>query len=355
MNITQPVNRIENDLNQWRSREERFTNLYHPGIAHSKAFLKEKLNYHDAVAAKYKGTFNEEERFALHILKQERNRIEKQLYPNLLIRLLRGFLLPVKRQQAVKQMAKQTAGNEQALKKTLFKTGFGNAINKLEQNIKQGQQAFSIPVSYYINEKERLDFSLSFNKDDNGQYQFESYKATLKNEHKRGESKLQNFSIEQGNVVTATQAYNLLAGRAIQKEQTIEGIRQSTWMQLDFNDKDALGNYRTKEFHTGYGYDLKSILEQLPLKELMDNSGIEKLENVLKNGSRHAVSILKEGKEQKFFIEANPQFRLVNIYDEHLKKASMSSVLGNKTTEPVHLKKVNFNRKQSGKRKKVYL
>ena len=354
MNITQPTNRVENDLNQWRSREERFTNIFPSGIAKSKAFLKEKLNYYDAVAAKYKGTFNQEERFALRILRQERNQIEKQLHPNLLVRLLRGFVLPVKQQQVVKQFAKQNAGNEQALKETLFKTGFGNAINKLEQTMKQGQQAFSIPVSYYVNEKERLDFSLSFNKDHNGQYQFESYKAALKNENKPEESRQQNFSIEHGNTVTATQAYNLLAGRAIQKEYTNEGSRQSAWMQLDFNDKDALGNYRMKEFHTGYGYDLKSLLQQLPLKELMNNSEIEKLENALKSGSRHAVNILKEGKEHKFFIEANPQFKSVNIYDEHSKKVSMSSALGNKTPEPVQLaKKVNLHQKTEPEKKSL--
>lgn len=353
MNIKQPVNRVENDLNQWRSREERFTNLFPSGIAHNKAFLIEKLNYYDTVATKYKGTFSQEERFALRILKQERDRIEKQLHPNFLLRFLRGFILPVKQQQVIKQIAKQTAGNEQVLKETLFKTGFENAINKLEQNMKQGQQVFSIPVSYYINEKERLDFSLSFAKDHHGQYQLESYKATLKNEHKPEESKLQNFSIEQGHTITATQAYNLLAGRAIQKEDTIEGSLQSAWVQLDFNDKDALGNYRMKEFHAGYGYDLKSLLQQLPLKELMDNSGIEKLENALKNGSRHAVTILKKGKEQKFFIEANPQFKSVNIYDEHLKKVTISSALGYKTNKSVQLvKKNNLHQETEPEKKK---
>ena len=53
-------------------------------------------------------------------------------------------------------------------------------------------------------------------------------------------------------------------------------------MQLDFNDRDAFGNYKIKEFHAGYGYDLKSILQQLPIQELMNNSEIEKLENTLK-------------------------------------------------------------------------
>jgi len=354
MNTNQLVNRVENDLNQWRLREERFTKLFPFNLANNRAFLKEKLNYLDRVAAKYKGTVNQEERIALRILKQERNEIGKHLYPNLMLRLLRGILLTAKQQYAVKEIKKQAASNEQVLKETLVKTGFGNVSNKLEQYMKQEQQEFSIPVSYYVNEKEQLNFSLSFSKDQNGQYQFESYKAILKNDDKPGESRLQNFSIEPGNTITATQAYNLLAGRSVQKEdQEVTGNKQPGWVQLDFNDKDAVGNYRIKEFNTSYGYDLKSVLQQLPLKELSDSIEGEKLENALTSGSRHAVSFLKDGKEQTFFIEANPQFKSVNIYDEHLKKISVASALGNKTAEPAQLaKKTNLRQEITEEKKK---
>jgi len=354
MNTNQLVNRVENDLNQWRLREERFTKLFPFNLANNKAFLREKLNYLDRVAAKYKGTGNQEERIALRILKQERNEIGKQLYPNLLLRLLRGILLIAKQQYAVKQIKKQAASNEQVLKETLVKTGFGNVSNKLEQYMKQEQQQFSVPVSYYVNEKEQLNFSLSFSKNQNGQYQFESYKAILKNDDKPGENRLQNFSIEPGNTITATQAYNLLSGRSVQTEyQEANGNKQAGWIQLDFNDKDAAGNYRIKEFNTSYGYDLKSVLQQLPLKELSNSIEVEKLENALKSGSRHAVSFLKDGKEQTFFIEANPQFKSINIYDEHLKKISVASALGNKTAEPAQLaKKTNLRQEMREEKKK---
>ncbi len=108
-------------------------------------------------------------------------------------------------------------------------------------------------------------------------------------------------------------------------------------MQLDFNDKDAIGNYSIKEFNTGYGYDLNSVSQQLPLKGFSNDIDAEKLESALRSGSRCAVSFLKDGKEQMFFIEANPQFKSINIYDEHLKKISVASALGNKTVEPAKL------------------
>src|SRR3546814_12486337 len=122
----------------------------------------------------------------------------------------------------------------------------------------------------------------------------------------------------------------------------MEEIGQSSWRQLDFNDKDALGNYKMKEFHAAYGYDLKHVLQQLPLKELMSGQDTVKLMNALKDGGRHAVSFLKDGKEQKFHIEANPQFKSVNIYDDNSKKNSMASALGNKTAEPVQIGKATL-------------
>jgi len=267
--------------------------------------------------------------------------------------MLRRIILPVKQEKVAKQAEQRTANNEQALKEAVVKAGFDNISSKLEQNIKQGQREFSIPVSYYINEKDKLDFNLSFARDNNGQYQFENYKAVLQSENKSQENKEQRFVFESDNIVTASQAYNLLAGRAIQKEYVSrENNIQSAWIQLDFNDKDPSGNHKLKEFHSAYGYDVKEALKQLPLKELATIEATEKLLNALVNGHRQAVTLDKEGKEQKLFIEANPQFKSFNIYDENSKKISLAVALGHKTTEPSELnKKIDVQQKVDQTRK----
>lgn len=338
MSTKLPVNRIENALEEWQKREERFGKIFSSDILKNKPFLQEKLKYFDAIQAKFGRTGNDEERLALRILRQQRNQIEKLLYPNLLVRLLRQMILPVKQQQAAKQTEQRTVNNEQALKESVIKAGFDNVSNKLEQYIKQGQKEFSIPVSYYINEKEKLEFDLLFARDNNGQYQFEKYKAALQSENKSQENREQRFVFEPDNIITATHAYNLLAGRSIQKEYVSgENNKQTAWVQLDFNDKDSAGNFKIKEFQSAYGYDIKEVLKQLPLKELMTSEATEKLLNALKNGHQQAVTLEKDGKEQKLFIEANPQFKSVNVYDENLKKTSGSLVLGNKTAESLEI------------------
>ncbi|MET6998664.1 hypothetical protein [Chitinophaga defluvii] len=332
MNNIHPVNRVENDLHQWRSREERFSKLFSFNLSGNKALLKEKLRYYDSVASKYRNTASPDERFALRMLRQERNQIERKLYPNLLLRLLRRLIVPVRQQYILKQEIKQTTANTDALRNTLQRTGFGNVIHKLEENMAKGQAQFSIPVSQYVNEKERLDYNLSFSKDHNGTYSFDGYKAELYNGQKQDIRRQQYFGMDTDNEITASQAYNLLAGRAVLKEQYQS---QGKWMQLDFNDKDMQGNFRLREFQTAYGYDLMKALQQLPLKELQEHRSTQKLLDGLKMGDRQAVSFLKDGKEQRFYIEANPQHKSINIYDEHAKKISLTAALGNKTMEAV--------------------
>ncbi|MCD0474071.1 hypothetical protein LPB87_06650 [Flavobacterium sp. EDS] len=328
MNESLPVNRVEMELNQWRSREERFSKLFNFSLSNNRSLIKEKLHHYERIGTKYKGTKNIEERFALQMLKQEKNKILKQLYPNLLVRLIRKLVVaPLIDQIAVRNDVKEEQKNNQALYDQVQRIGFKDLSSHIEQQLKQGQEQFTIPISYYVNEKERLYHELSFAKDQSGRYQFGGYKTTFQNESNPEENRSQYFKVQHENSINVTEAYNLLAGRAIQKE--------GSWRQLDLNDKDVSGDHRIKEFHSSYGYSLESALQELPLKELSNKTNACKLQDALRQGNRELVTLLKNGKEHQFYIEANPQFKSVNIYDGHSRKITLATALGDKKTETV--------------------
>src|SRR5690606_38778543 len=272
-----PVNRVETALNGWRSREERFSRLFSFDLSSNRALMKEKLSYYDRIATTYKGTRDMDERLALKLLRQERNHMEKRLYPHIMVRLLRRLVVvPIRERIAVKQDSLRMEENRQALDRQVQRAGFTGLSEKIGENMNQGQQQFSIPVSRYINEKERLDYRLSFVKDHSGTYRFDGYKADLHNENRPDEKRQQYFGMENGRGVNTTEAYNLLSGRSVQKE--------GRWLQLDFNARDALGNFRVKEFHAGYGYNIDQVLQQLPLKELLNQGEADRLRDALKHG-----------------------------------------------------------------------
>ena len=230
-----PLNRVEMEVNRWRSKEERFSKLFSFGLSGNRALMKEKLGYFEQVSAKYRNTENLDERFALRLLNQERKAIEKQLYPNLFVRLLRRlFITPAKEQIIIRQDARHMHQNSQALQKELQRTGFSALQAKVEQQLKLGSDKFSVPLSHYVNEKQRLSHQLSFERDVTGAINFKSYTTSLVNELKPEENKQHYFSNTSGRAMDADKAYNLLSGRAV--------LDKGIWKQLDLNDKDGKGN-----------------------------------------------------------------------------------------------------------------
>jgi hypothetical protein len=291
-------------------------------------FLKEKLRHYDTVAARFRDPANPEEKLALRILRQERRRIERRLYPKRWLRLLRRLTVePVRRQYAARRQAREASRNRQALDNALRQAGFGQTAPKVHESVRQGLAEFTVPVSWYVNEKERMDCRLSFAKDPDGRYRFEGYQASLGQEGKPQESKQQTFRMD-ATGINSREAYHLLSGRALQPESA---LREGKWLQLDFTDRDAAGNHRVKEFHPGY--DLKQILQALPLKENQSPEAAEKLMVALLGGNRQEVTFEKEGRGQKYSIEANPQSKTVTVYDGHSRKVSLASAIGRKPAE----------------------
>jgi hypothetical protein len=178
-------------------------------------------------------------------------------------------------------------------------------------------------------------------KDQSGTYHFDGYKTKLYNESKPNKQRQQSFNVKDGYEIDTTEEYNLLSGHAIE--------RNGTWVQLDFNDKDPNGNFRMKEFHSGLIYNLEMIFATALLKELLNKSEADKLHGELKDGNRLAVSFLKNGNEKRFYIEANPLFKSVNIYDDYSGKIRLNTALRNKTIEIKH--KVNAQQHQNQAKK----
>jgi len=323
-------NRIATELKEWKAREQRFEKLFSPDILKDRAFLKEKLGFYEHLQGKYGRSNAPEEKMMLVILARQQDLLRKEIYPNLWQRLLQRILAPIKQTRMARQEVVASGRNLAELKDSVTKVGFEGLDTKLEQHIRQGQKQFSIPLSYYVNEKQKMDFNLSFAKGADGNYRFEKYQASLIDSSSPNAAKQQVFNAADN--VDSRQAQNLLAGRAIQ-QQSFDVSRGTTtkWIQLDFNDQDPSGNHKVKEFQKNYGFDLQKTLASLGLKESKSAPQQQQLIEALSRGERKQVTLIREGKEVKISIEANPQYKTLNVYDENEKKISLSqAMLGGK-------------------------
>lgn len=200
-------------------------------------------------------------------------------------------------------------------------SGFGEGLeSELKDKMQQQTPGFTLNhEAYYGEDVARV--SLNFKKSgESDMYFFNSYKVELQKDNSK-ESLDQTFYINKGSNITMKEAYNLMEGRSVNKDLTNkEGEVYNAWVQMDFKQADTNGNFKLNQYHQNYGYDLEAALSKHPIKELENVKFKDDLMDSLKKGNLQSATFLKDGNEVKQSIEANPQFKTINVYDGNMKR-----------------------------------
>lgn len=237
--------------------------------------------------------------------------------------LIDGHTEHLEKQKSFNTKNKNTMNqkNFEYLRNQVKFTGFGEGLeNELKERMqKQAPQFIMLHQGNFA--KDEIISTLHFKKSDQSDmYFFNKYDLTLKQENKP-EIMSQTFYLNKDRNITLKEAYNLMSGRAVNKDLTNkEGQVYNAWVQMDFKQADNNGNYKLKQFHQNYGYDLNNALGKHPIKELGNEQDKARLLESLHKGNRQSVTFLQNGNEMKHFIEANPQFKSINIYDNNMQR-----------------------------------
>lgn len=214
--------------------------------------------------------------------------------------------------------------NFEYLKDQVKYSGFGDSLeNELKENLQKQQPEFKLAHQATFG-KDQISSELHFKRSTQSDLYFlNSYDAALKKENQDQALKQTFYVDKQSGSTTLKEAYNLLDGRAVNKDLTNkEGQLYNAWLQMDFKQTENNGNYKIKQFHQNYGFDLEKSVEKLPIKELQIEGERSRLLQSLQKGNRQAVTFIKDGQEQKHFIEAAPQFKSVTVYDGSMRRVS---------------------------------
>lgn len=214
-------------------------------------------------------------------------------------------------------------------------TGFGDELGALlKAALEKGAPEFALNHNTRFSNDD-VAAVLHFKKSgQTGMYFFNRYDVTLKPEGSK-EDLTQSFYINKGSNITLKEAYNLMNGRAVNKDLTTkEGELYNAWVQMDFKQADAHGNYKLQHYHQNYGYDLEAALARHPIKELSNEQDKDRLIASLQKGNIQSVTFLGEGgSEQKHFVEASPQFKTINVYDSNLQRLDIKQAKGERQNE----------------------
>jgi hypothetical protein len=239
--------------------------------------------------------------------------------------------------------------NFEYLKDNIKYMGFGEKLNEqLEHNLNQAKDDFKLDFKAVVNNKP-FEASLHFRKSDSSEmYFFNSYDASLQKGN--GEKADQTFYLNKGKGITAKEAYNLLDGRAVHKELTNkDNVPYKAWVQLDFQNKDKHNNFEVKQFHENYAFDLKGEVGKYAIVELKDAEKEKALMQSLQKGNIQSVTIEKDGSTQKMFMQANPQFKSVTLYDGQMKRVQKEALEQYKSVSQSQGNEVKKEQKQEVK------
>lgn len=216
--------------------------------------------------------------------------------------------------------------NVDFLKERLFFLGFGTNLHAdLEKKIADKQEKFDLTFQAEFQNGSKMsivDYTLDVTKSkQNDMYFLNNYTATL-NPENPDQSVSHKFYLNKGSGVTAKEAFNMLEGRAVfmDKLENKEGEKYKAWLQIDFSKKDDKGNFKVQQYHEAWKYDLDKLLSKQPIKELENATLKERLVNSLEKGNIAPATFVRDGKEEKMFLEANPKDRNLTIYDQDMHK-----------------------------------
>lgn len=185
------TNRYEQELKGWEEKERRLSGLFTPSILQSSAFAEEKLRHYERPLRQPKTFSNLEERLTRKMILQEKKAIERKLYPNLIIRLVRRGA--VRSAAAVKQYWERQ--REPRMSRHIRVSNEGESSAAIRQLILQSKAVLQKPVQKPKQSPVVAELSAE--------------------QHKR-----------------------MSEGHAVHHD--------GKWQQYDLNDKDAGGNYRIR-------------------------------------------------------------------------------------------------------------
>lgn len=210
------------------------------------------------------------------------------------------------------------------LKNQVKYSGFGESLETpLKEMIQKGESEFSLKHQAEFS-GDTVNAELHFKKSAmTDMYFFNKYELSLTKQGQDEPAINHTFYIGKDNNITLKEGYNLLDGRSVNKDLVNrDQEKYNAWVQLDFKETDNQGNFKLKQYHENYGFDLNKALEKHPIKELSNTEDFSRLQESLKKGNRQSVTFQIQGEEQKRFIEANPQFKNLNIYDANQMRTS---------------------------------
>ncbi|MEB0280715.1 hypothetical protein [Mucilaginibacter sp. 10B2] len=304
--MTVAVNRVLLAFKTWEDRKKEIEPLFKAGAADAGSLARLQLDHLRQAAYRLRQTVRPDEKPFMLLLNNQVAKLEKQLFPNVLVRLfsqLKDRLLdgPI----YLRQQEKQRTQNLEMLKIQLKDAGLGSLNGRLEQHLDPDQKQVILPLDCQLGPEKRLTLDLHFKMDAHGEFQLNQIGGKLMENGKVAKS--QEFDLNEWPNLKTNQIWSLLEGRAMKQQYTdATGHENNRWVELGANT--------VQHYDPNYGFDIRTALDALPAITRNKDELVRYLEN-----GQQVPTYWKQGRSYvSINVQADPANRTISLFDDKL-------------------------------------
>lgn len=343
------VNRAAQLWQNWEEKEKMLREVFGRKPP-SENFNKQRYEFLSRGMDRISKDITPDEKLVLGLIKKATARLEKELYPNRLLRLVRKVKRVLyDKPRAASKLKGMKEDNIRSLNQAL--SGLGFDAEKLNLNkildFERREINLNMATSYGVDHNFKVQLHLEKGAD--GMYQLQGYTGTLKNPNEPDGGKSCRF--DAGTNINALEAVNLLQGRAVMKNFQIgENRMASKWVQLDLasDGKPAL-----KEVDANHEFNIRQEITKV--EQVLDKPELysTKVLRGMEKGNQVALKHVSGGTT---YLEADPLAKRILIRNERqqpvtldkLKKEKESVIKLEQEKTRSRVKKIQLT-KQQGK------
>lgn len=316
--MEQHINRAEQLWKNWEETRQGLERLAGADGGNDRTIRKLKYDFLRHGLYRLSVGPSEKEQLYLHVIRSVTAKLEKQLYPNPVVRALHRLkALVYDRPVHLKRFERQRSENLEQLAGQLKSAGFASFTGRLESYLDYERPIVTIPMAAQLPDRGSVDIEVKMERDRTGHYTFTGYRSEL---YRDGQLQ-QGYTFPAGSGITATEAAGLLQGRAVSKNYpTVDGGTERKWVQLDFRDSTP----KLVEYQADYGYDLKKELTVAANGLGIDGLGREKTIRELEAGRMVTVEIPGKGLH---YLHADPAGRSIRVLDSDKRTMKLSELI----------------------------
>lgn len=229
--------------------------------------------------------------------------------------------------------------NQQYLEGQLKFAGMGDDLFKnaaFVQLFEKGMQEVQFNMQKKIGDKEANVTLHFFKPDDSDKYFFRKFEIGINHPDNVElgsqtffiDNKTNNKELQSANNFTLKEAFNLLEGRAVEKNFTDkDGTLYTTWAKLNFTDRDKWNNYPIIKKNFNLEEKLDKAHAQLTIVECNEPIYKNDLMNSLKRGNVQSVNIRVEGNKEKIFMAVDLAAQGFKYYDKNMSPIDIKQLL----------------------------